>query len=102
MATGTTQAFCVVPGPGILNTTAALSIAFAVNAPVLSLAGQIPSHAIGKGHGLLHEIPDQLGITKLAERIARPESASKTIKNAFRELTSGRPGPVGIEVPQNM
>ena len=46
MATGIPQAFCVVPGPGILNTTAALSTAFAVNAPVLSLAGQIPSHAI--------------------------------------------------------
>ena len=39
MATGIPQAFCVVPGPGILNTTAALSTAFAVNAPVLSLAG---------------------------------------------------------------
>ena len=60
MATGTTQAFCVVPGPGILNTTAALSTAFAVNAPVLSSAGQIPSYATGKGHGVLHEIPDQL------------------------------------------
>ena len=106
MATGAPQAFCVVPGPGILNTTAALSTAFAVNAPVLSLAGQIPSHAIGKGHGLLHEIPDQLGITKgltkWADRISQPESASKTTKNAFRELTSGRPRPVGIEVPQNI
>ena len=102
MATGTPQAFCAVPGLGILNTTVALSTAFAVNAPVLSLEGQIPSHAIGKGHGLLHEIPDQLEITKWAERIARRESAFQTIKNAFRELTSGRPRPVGIEVPQNM
>ncbi|MBB44711.1 MAG: TPP-binding protein [Rhodospirillaceae bacterium] len=106
MATGTPQAFCVVPGPGILNTTAALSTGFAVNAPVLSLAGQIPSHAIGKGHGLLHEIPDQLGITKgltkWAERISQPESTSKITKNAFKELTSGRPRPVGIEVPQNI
>ena len=42
---------------------------------MLALIGQIPSRAIGKGHGMLHEIPDQLGIlrtlTKWAERIER-------------------------------
>ena len=36
------QAYAVVPGPGFLNTTAALSTAYAVNAPVLALVGQIP------------------------------------------------------------
>ncbi|MEC8553092.1 MAG: thiamine pyrophosphate-binding protein, partial [Pseudomonadota bacterium] len=40
LATGQPQAFCVVPGPGFLNTTAALSTAWAVNAPVLALAGR--------------------------------------------------------------
>ena len=106
MATGIPQAFCVVLGPGILNTTVALSTAFAVNAPVRSLAGQIPSHAIGKGYVLLHEIPDQLGITKeltkWAERIEKRETASEITNNAFRELTLGRPRPVGIEVPQDI
>ena len=74
LATGRPQAYCVVPGPGFLNTTAALSTAWATNAPVLALAGQIPLAALGKGHGLLHEIPDQLGVmkslTRQAERIA--------------------------------
>ena len=37
LATGTPQAFCVVPGPGFLNATAALSTAYAVNAPILAL-----------------------------------------------------------------
>jgi acetolactate synthase-1/2/3 large subunit len=57
MATRKPQAFCVVPGPGILNTTIALATTFAVNTPVLSFAGQILSGAVGKGHGLLNEIP---------------------------------------------
>ena len=85
MATGIPQSFCVVPGPGILNTTAALSTAFTVNAPVLSLAGQITSHAIGKRYELLHEIPDHLGITKgltkWAKRIENRETASEITKN---------------------
>ena len=64
LATGRPQAFCVVPGPGFLNATAALSTAYAVNAPVLALVGQIPTGAQGKRHGLLHEIPDQFAILR--------------------------------------
>ena len=56
------QVFCVVPAPGFLNTTTALCTAYAVNAPVLEIIGQIPLEEIEKGHGVLHEIPDQLGI----------------------------------------
>ena len=47
-----------------------------MGAPVLALAGQIPSFAIDQGHGHLHELPDQLGllrhITKYAARIRAP------------------------------
>ena len=106
LATGRPQAFCVVPGPGLLNTTAALSTAYAVNAPVLALAGQIPLGAQGKGHGLLHEIPDQFGIlqrlTKSSHRITGPEDATATLQVAFRDLKSGRPRPVGLEVAVNL
>src|SRR6187431_3642134 len=62
LATGKPQAYAVVPGPGLLNSTAALLTAYAMNAPVLALIGQIPATAIGKGHGHLHEIRDQAGI----------------------------------------
>ncbi len=106
LATGRPQAFCVVPGPGFLNTTAALSTAYAVNAPVLALAGQIPLGAQGKGHGLLHEIPDQFGIlerlTKSSHRITGPQDAAATLQAAFRNLKSGRPRPVGLEVAVNL
>ena len=42
LATGEPQAFCVVPGPGLLNTAAALSTAYATNAPVLALVTRCP------------------------------------------------------------
>jgi acetolactate synthase-1/2/3 large subunit len=41
-STGRVGTYAVVPGPGVLNTTAALSSAYAVDAPVLCLTGQIP------------------------------------------------------------
>src|SRR5262249_51445113 len=60
----------------------------------------------GKGHGYLHEIPDQLGIlsrlTKSAERVATPKDAPGVIGRAFQALRSGRPRPVGVEVPPDM
>ena len=59
-STGLPAMYAVVPGPGVLNTTAALCTAYACNAPLLCLTGQIPSGSIGRGYGELHELPDQL------------------------------------------
>ncbi len=105
IATGKPQAFCVVPGPGFLNACAALSTAYAVNAPVFALVSQIGSRAIGKGFGLLHEIPDQLGVmktlTKYAAQVTSPEEAVTESRACFEALLSGRPRPVGIEVPMD-
>ncbi|MEA2936609.1 MAG: acetolactate synthase large subunit [Alphaproteobacteria bacterium] len=106
LATGRPAVYSVVPGPGFLNSTAALATAFSTGARVLALIGQIPSRAIGKGHGLLHEIPDQIGIlrtlTKWTERVARPQDAPLLVATAFRELDGGRPRPVGLEVPPDV
>src|SRR5205085_1792307 len=43
-ASGKPGAFAVVPGPGLLNTTAALATAYATNAPVLCICGHIPAN----------------------------------------------------------
>ncbi|MFI4996925.1 MAG: thiamine pyrophosphate-dependent enzyme [Hyphomicrobiales bacterium] len=106
LATGRPAAYSVVPGPGFLNSTAALATAFATGARVLCLAGQIPSGSIGKGHGQLHEIRDQLSIlrqlTKWAERATTPAEAALLTAEAFRQLASGRPQPVGLELPPDM
>ena len=106
LATGKPAVYSVVPGPGFLNSSAALATAYSTGARVLALIGQIPSRAIGKGHGLLHEIPDQIGIlrklTKWAERAERPQDASGLVAQAFAQLHLGRPRPVGIEVPPDV
>jgi acetolactate synthase-1/2/3 large subunit len=103
MATGKPAVYSVVPGPGFLNTTAALATAYAANAPVFCLTGQIPSKAIGRGFGQLHEIPDQLGIlkslTKWADGVSAPEEGAAKTAAAFGELRAGRPRPVGLEIP---
>ena len=105
-ASGKVGAYVVVPGPGILNTTAALATAWSVCAPVLAMTGQLPARAIGQGYGLLHEIPDQLailrGLTKSAERIEHPTQAAALMHAAFHELRSGVPRPVAIESPMDV
>lgn len=101
MATGKPQAYCVVPGPGFLNSTAALATAQSLCQPVLAVSGQIFAKAIGKGYGYLHEIPNQLSImktlTKWSDHIAGAEDAGSKTREAFHQLLSGTPGPVGIE-----
>src|SRR5581483_5648785 len=58
---------------------------------------------IGRGVGLLHEIPDQLGVmqrlTKWAARIERPADTPHLVSEAFYQLSSGRPRPAALEVP---
>jgi acetolactate synthase-1/2/3 large subunit len=106
LSTGGIGVYNVVPGPGLLNTTAALATAYSTNARVLCLTGQIPSASIGRGYGLLHEIPDQLGVlrslTKWAARINAPAEAPELVAEAFWQLQSGRPRPVGLEVPPDI
>ena len=101
LVTGKPQAFAVVPGPGILNASTALLMARAMCAPVIALVGQIPSFAIDRGFGHLHEIHDQVGllrhITKTAERIRSPQEASDRVARAIGDATTGRPGPVALE-----
>src|SRR5271165_2469077 len=101
LVTGRPQVFAVVPGPGVLNASAALLTAYGMGAPVIALAGQIPSFAIDRGHGHLHEIRDQLGllrhITKRAARIRTPHEAPSLVAEAVRIACSGRQQPVALE-----
>jgi acetolactate synthase I/II/III large subunit len=101
--TGKVGVCMVVPGPGLLNATAALSTAYACNSPVLCVTGQIQSDLIEFGRGLLHEIPNQLGmirsVTKHAERATTPPEIPGLVQRAFAEVKRGRPRPVEIEIP---
>ncbi|MDQ3702020.1 MAG: thiamine pyrophosphate-binding protein, partial [Chloroflexota bacterium] len=104
--TGRVGSFVVVPGPGVLNAAGALSTAWAVNSPVLCITGQIQSDLIGIGRGVLHEIDDQLGmlrhVTKWNARASTPNEVPRVVHEAFRQLRSGRPRPVEIEVPPDV
>ncbi|HEX2037681.1 MAG TPA: thiamine pyrophosphate-binding protein, partial [Chloroflexota bacterium] len=104
--TGQVGSFIVVPGPGVLNAAGALSTAYAVNSPVLCITGQIQSDLIGIGRGVLHEIDDQLGmlrhITKWNARAMTPGEIPLIVHEAFRQLRSGRPRPVEIEIPPDV
>ena len=101
LATGRPQAYAVVPGPGLLNSAAALLTAYGMNAPVLGLVGQIPQSAIGRGLGHLHEIRDQGGIiSRLVDfsgRIRDPSEAAGLVAAAIRAMGHGRPGPAVLE-----
>lgn len=101
-STGRPGVFAVVPGPGVLNASAALCTAMGCNAPVLCITGQVPTAFLGRGRGHLHELPDQLGtlrsLVKWAARIERPEDAPALVNEAFRQMLSGRPGPVVLEM----
>lgn len=104
--TGRVGTCLVVPGPGLLNAAAGLSTAYACNSPVLCIAGQIQSDLIGRDRGVLHEIKNQLemigSVTKWAGRAMRPQEIPALVREAFRQLTSGRRRPVEIEIPPDV
>jgi acetolactate synthase-1/2/3 large subunit len=101
LATGKPQVYSVVPGPGLLNSAAALLTAYGMNAPVLALIGQIPQSAIGRGLGHLHEIRDQAGIVArlvdFSARIRAPMQAAPLVARTLRTMRMGRPGPAVLE-----
>ena len=102
-SSGKPGVFSVVPGPGVLNASAALLTSFGSNEPVLCLTGQVPTQFLGKGRGHLHEMPDQLAtlrtFVKWADRIEYPGFAPTLVSRAFQEMMSGRRGPAALEMP---
>lgn len=104
--TGKVGVCLVVPGPGVLNASAALATAFACSSRVLCITGQIDSRAIDAGYGLLHEIPRQDGVlasvTGWSGRVLAPSQIPDLIAEAFSRLRSGRPRPVALELPPDV
>jgi len=105
-ASGRTGVSMVVPGPGMLNALAGLATGYACSSRMLFLAAQIPSTLIGRGLGMLHELPDQSGVL---ERLVKwrgladsPAAVPRTVRAAMRQLQAGRPRPVGLELPQDV
>ena len=70
---------------------------------MLLISGQIASGALGKRQGQLHEVEDQLDvfkpITKWNHRVTEVGEIPEAVHEAFRQLNTGRPRPVELEVP---
>ena len=102
-ATGKPGVGLVVPGPGALNATTGLGTAYATSSPVLLICGQVESYNLGKNRGALHEIGEQLEVfrqlTKWCDRANGVDEIPGMVHQAMRELSTGRPRPVEIEVP---
>src|ERR1700680_5346571 len=100
--TGRIGACMVVPGPGLLNAMSGLATAYACNSRVLAIVGNIHSGAIGKGYGLLHEVRNQSAIlgcvTKWQAQATTPAEIPALVREAVKELRSGRPQPGGLEI----
>ena len=102
-ATGKPAVALVVPGVGLYNAAAGLATAYARCSPVLVIAGQIPRDQIDKGLGAVHEIADQPSVvrpvTKWRRRVLTPADVPYAVNEAFRQMRTGCPRPVMIEIP---
>ena len=87
-------------GPGTTNLVTGVANAMIDCAPVIALGGSSPH--LQEGRGVFQEI-DQVGIfrpmVKMAERIYEPARIPERIAVAFRQATSGKPGPVYLDFP---
>ncbi len=101
-STGRLGVYSPVPGPGLLNASAAMCTALGACAPTLCLTGEIPSDFVGKGRGHLHELPDQLGVlkrlTRFARHIDRPAEVPAAMNAAIAGAQSGRKGPAALSI----
>ena len=102
-ASGAPGVALVVPGAGLYNAASGLTNAYSRSTPVLLIAGQVPRGAIGKNLGAVHEIADQSGavrsVTKWQRQASAPREVPDAVFEAFRQMRTGRPRPVLIEIP---
>ena len=102
-ASGKPGVALVVPGAALYNAAAGLTNAYSRSTPVLIIAGQIPRAAIGKNLGAVHEIDNQPDVvrpvTKWRRMASRPREVPDAVFEAFRQMRTGRPRPVMIEMP---
>ena len=102
-ASGQPGVALVVPGAGLYNAASGLTNAYSRSTPVLIIAGQIPRAAIGKNMGAVHEVENQPDIvrpvTKWRRQASRPREVPDAVFEAFRQMRTGRPRPVLLEMP---
>jgi len=93
----------VTSGPGATNAVTGLTDALMDSIPLVCISGQVPSHLIGTD---AFQESDTVGITRPCTKhnwlVRRSEDLAKTIHLAFLVATTGRPGPVLIDIPKDI
>jgi len=95
----------VITGPGVTNALTPMAQARADSVPMLVISGVNRRETLGKGLGELHELPDQRALTRTlgtALHLDDPKALPGLLGAAGRALTSGRGGPVHIEIPLDL
>jgi acetolactate synthase I/II/III large subunit len=95
----------LITGPGLTNALTAMAQARADSVPMLVISGVNRRASLGRGLGLLHELPDQSAMVRAlcpTETVMAPEALGGALDRAFAALTTGRPGPVHIEIPTDV
>ena len=95
----------LITGPGLTNALTAMAQAKADSVPMLVITGVNRRDSLGKGLGLLHELPDQAGMVAAlcpTRQVTAPEDLGTALDWAFAKLATGRPGPVHLEIPTDV
>ena len=102
-ATGKPGVVLVTSGPGATNAVTGIATAYMDSIPMVILSGQVPSPVIGSD--AFQEV-DTVGITRPCVKhnflVKDVNQLAETIKKAFYVATTGRPGPVLVDVPKDI
>jgi acetolactate synthase-1/2/3 large subunit len=93
----------VTSGPGLTNAVTGIATAYMDSIPMIIISGQVPTHAIGED---AFQECDSVGITRPCVKhnflVKRVQDIAPTMKKAFYIATTGRPGPVLIDIPKDV
>lgn len=95
----------VITGPGVTNILTPMAQARADSVPILVISGANRRETLGKGLGYLHELPDQRALTRVLGPALHLDDATALpglLAQAGRALTTGRGGPVHLEIPLDL
>jgi len=102
-ATGKPGVVLVTSGPGATNAVTGIATAYMDSVPMIVITGQVPKHLIG--NDAFQEV-DSVGITRPIVKhnflIKDVNDIASTFKKAFYVATTGRPGPVVIDIPKDI
>ncbi|WP_346836932.1 5-guanidino-2-oxopentanoate decarboxylase [Microbulbifer sp. SAOS-129_SWC] len=93
----------LITGPGLTNAATAMAQAYSDSVPMLVISAVNRREDLGMGRGRLHELPRQSDVSRgfciWQHSLTSAEQLPEVIARAFQVLSSGRPGPVHIEIP---